>query len=106
MKNFSQYSRSLDRDLNPCPPEYEAKVLTTRPFRSMKKKLDTKYVINGEISLDNYFSLFQKSHTELSRKPSQQLVSPKCLSVARNGIRRNVPLGEAMPTKLVNCIIL
>jgi hypothetical protein len=30
MKNFSQDSRSLGRDLHPGPPEYETGMLTTR----------------------------------------------------------------------------
>jgi hypothetical protein len=34
-KNVSQDSRSLGRDLNAEPPEYEAGVLTTGPRRSM-----------------------------------------------------------------------
>jgi hypothetical protein len=32
-ENLSQDSRSLGRDLNPGPPEYEAGVLTTLPWR-------------------------------------------------------------------------
>jgi hypothetical protein len=34
MKNLGQDSRSLDRDLNPGPPGYEAGVLNTQPRRS------------------------------------------------------------------------
>jgi hypothetical protein len=33
-ENFSQYSRSADRDMNPGPPKYEAVVLTIRSRRS------------------------------------------------------------------------
>jgi hypothetical protein len=33
MKIPSQDSRSLGRDLNPRPPKYEARVLTTQPRR-------------------------------------------------------------------------
>jgi hypothetical protein len=95
MKNFSQYSRSLGRDFNHKPPEHEA----GGPRRSAKEMLNTENVINGETSLDKYLFLFWKSHTALSRNPLQQLVSPKQLSVERNGICKNVPLGDAMPTK-------
>jgi hypothetical protein len=35
-KSLSQDSRSPGRDLNPGPAEYEARVLTTRPRRSVK----------------------------------------------------------------------
>jgi hypothetical protein len=38
-KNLSQDRRSLGRDLNPGPPEYEAGVLTTRPRRSVSPVL-------------------------------------------------------------------
>jgi hypothetical protein len=34
-KNLSQDSKSLDRDLNPGPPEYQVGVLTTRPRGSV-----------------------------------------------------------------------
>jgi hypothetical protein len=35
MKNLREDSRSLGRDLNSGPPEYEAGVLTTQPRRSV-----------------------------------------------------------------------
>jgi hypothetical protein len=35
-KNLGQDSRPSGRDLNPGPPEYEAGMLTTRPWRSVK----------------------------------------------------------------------
>jgi hypothetical protein len=34
-RNFNQNDQSLGRDLNPGPTEYEARVLTTRPRRSV-----------------------------------------------------------------------
>jgi hypothetical protein len=37
-KNFSQNSRSPDRDLNSRPPAYEAAVLTARSRRSVYNK--------------------------------------------------------------------
>jgi hypothetical protein len=35
-EDFSQDSQSLSRDLNPEPPEYEARMLANRPLRSVQ----------------------------------------------------------------------
>jgi hypothetical protein len=37
-KNLTQDSRSPGRDLNPRPPEFEARLLTTRPRYSVYKR--------------------------------------------------------------------
>jgi hypothetical protein len=100
MINSSHYSRSVGLDLNPWPPEYEARVLTTRPWRSIKNILNIKNVINGETSLDKYFF----SVSERTYRISQKTLATACFS--QTAIRRkktvcakNVPLGEAIPTK-------
>jgi hypothetical protein len=96
MKSFSQCSRSLGRDLNHKPPEYEA----GWPRRSAKEMLNTKNVINGEISLDKYFLFyFGNRIQDYPENLCNNLFLP--IGYRKNEMvhAKNVPLREAMLTK-------